>query len=410
MSSHGISPRPLRLPRTRRIARRLAAGAATLALLLLTACGDSSGPDGGADGATLSGTVRGAEPAAALAGATVTAGAQQATTNADGRFELIGLPTGSVTVQVRRPGYLQTQEGLTLTSGANSRDFTLMPQEVYQIGTTAVYVPAGAGPMRGAIVVLGGPVTIGLVTGEPISSAGAPPGLEQGLQAMGADLRALARSARVALIGTRTVAMENSPVSDDGIFAALGNAATLSGRPELASAPVLMVGLSAGSPEASGLASRHPERAIGLLVRVPSSVTALAPGAALGVPTLIMQAELDQMDRNAAVRSTFAANRSQGALWALAVELGVGHEDVSGLGNGSMAGWLGSVLDLRVPATPGTPLVARGESSGWLGNQTTLDIATWADFPGDRSQASWLLSAGDAGAWKRLGSPPSGGM
>lgn len=409
MAPHGIWPRQTGMTRAQWIVRRLAAGGAALALLLTIACGDSSGPGSGNEATTLSGTVRAAEPATALSGAIVTAGTLQVTSDADGRFELSGLATGPVTVQVRRPGYTQTQAGLTLTAGANSHDFTLTAQEVYQIGPTAVYVPTGAGPIRGAIVVLGGPLTSGLVTGEPISSPGLPPEHEQGLQSMGADLRALARSARVALIGTRTIAMENSPVSDDGIFAALANAATLAGRPELAGAPVLMVGLSAGSPEAAGLASRHPERAIGLLVRVPTAVTALTPGPASGVPAFVMQAQLDQIDRNAAVRSTFSANRSQGALWALGVELAVAHEDVSSLGNGTMAGWLASVLEVRLPASSGAPLVALAESSGWLGNQATLDIAGWADYPGDRTSASWLLSAPEAASWKRLGSPPSGG-
>jgi len=391
------------------IANRLAAWSVTLALLLMSACGDSSGPGSGDDGTTLSGTVRAAESPTVLAGATVTVGAHQATTGADGQFELTGLPTGPVTVQVRRPGYAPAQAAITLAAGPNSHDVTLTAQEIYMIGPVAAYVPSGVGPMRGAILVLGGPPTSGFVTGESMSAAGTPPEHEAGLQALGADLRALARSARVALIGTRTIATENVPTSDDGLFRALADAAAASGRPELASAPVLMVGLSAGSPEAAGLASRHPERTMGLLVRVPTSVTSLAPGAALAVPTFVMQAELDVPERNAAVRDIFAANRSQGALWALAVQPGVAHEDVTSLGNGSMVGWLASALDRRLPSTPGAALTALEESAGWLGNQTTLQVAAWSDYAGDRTAASWLLSQADAQSWKVLGSPPTGG-
>jgi hypothetical protein len=87
----------------------------------------------------------------------------------------------------------------------------------------------------------------------------------------------------------------------------------------------------------------------------------------------------------------------------------VGHEDVSALGNGSMLTWLGSVLDVRLPATPGAPLTALEASSGWLGNQTTLEVASWADYTGERTTASWLFSQVAARSWNRLGSPPTGG-
>jgi pimeloyl-ACP methyl ester carboxylesterase len=388
------------------LARRAGAAAATL-LLFTAGCGDSSGPGGEEGGATLSGTVSSAESPAPVAGATITVSGHEATSDADGRFELAGLAPGAATVQVRRPGYLQAQVNIALTAGSNSHDFALTVQELYATGQAAIYVPAGPEPIRGAIIVLGGPVTAGLVTGDPMSSPSDPPEHEQGLQAMGAGLRSLARSAHVALIGTTTIAMRNSPASDDSLFQAVARAALASGRPELEGAPVLMVGLSAGSPEAAGLASRHPERATGLLVRVPTSVSAVT-GAALAVPTLVMQAELDQTERNAAVRSTFTANRAQGGLWALVVEPGVEHGDVSSAANGAMIGWLKSVLGLRLPPTTGAPVVALMESSGWLGNQTTREIASWADYSGDRTAASWLPSAADATSWKTLGTPTGG--
>ena len=400
MSLQRILPRLMRGNRARAIARRVTSGAATLVLLLLADCGDSSGP---AEDATLSGTVREAGSSAALADATVSVGARQATSDANGRFELTEVPIGAATVRATRPGYLPAEAAVTVTAGANSHDFTLTPQEIFVLGTNAVYVPAGVGPMRGAIVALGGPNTRGFVTGESLEVTN--PDLEMSLQALGASLRALARSAHVALLGSSTTGMENSATSDNALFTALSTAALTSGHAEIAAASVLMFGLSGGAPEAAGLVSRHPERAIGLLERVPVDVTALTASAALAVPTFVMQAELDEVVSNTVVLATFSGNRSLGGLWALAVEPEVGHHVATSRGNTAAISWITTALTLRLPATPGDPLIALAEPAGWLGDQTTLEIAPWADYLGDRAAASWLLSQSAAASWKDLGTP-----
>jgi Carboxypeptidase regulatory-like domain len=404
MSLQRTPPRRVRVNRARTIARGLTSGGATLVLLLLAACGDSSGPDGGGAGATVSGTVRAASSLAALADATVSVGARQATSDANGRFELTEVPIGAATIRAERPGYFPAEEAVTITAGANSHDFALTPQEIYVSGSNAAYVPAGVGPVRGAIVVLGGPVTSGFVTGERIAPANNPD-LEVSLQALGASLRALARSKHMALLGSSITGMGNSATSDNALFAALGIAAQLSRRAEIAEAPVLMFGLSAGGPEAAGLVSRHPDRAIGLLERVPVGVTALTAPAALAVPTFVMQAQLDVVVDNAAVRTTFSGNRALGGLWALAVEPGVGHSEASGRGNAAVISWISEALAFRLPATSGDPLIGLAQSSGWLGNQATFEIAAWADYPDDRTAASWLLSQPAAVSWKELGNP-----
>jgi hypothetical protein len=395
--------------RARAIARRSTLGP-TVPLLLLLACGGGpSGPDGGGGGggdetATVSGTVREAATAAALADATVSIGGQQATSDGDGRFELTEVPVGTATLKATRSGYVPVEEAVTLTAGANAHDITLTPQEVYVAGTTAAYVPSGVGTLRGAIVVLGGPDASGFVTGQSIT--GGTSDLEASLQSLGAALRSLARSQKVALLGSKTTGMANTALNDNGLLGGLGTVAQQSGHAELAEAPVLMFGLSGGCPEASGLVSRHPDRAIGLLVRVPENVTRLTTAAALAVPTFVMQAELDEVVANSVVAATVAVNRSGGGLWALAVEPGVGHSVATATGNAAALGWIVNALSLRLPATPGDPLVALDEASGWLGDPTTFEITPWADYAGDRSKASWLLSQTAAALWQNLGSPP----
>lgn len=396
-----MSRAPSSAPPTRQIAR----AAILILLMIFTACGgstDSTGPGG--KGTTLTGTVRAAGSAAALAGATVTIGSHTATTEANGHFELTGIATGAVTARAERPGYSASDAALTLSSGSNNHDFPLAPQEVYESGAFAMYVPAGVGPMRGVIISMGGGVTTnGFVTGGPLEP-GAGGTLEQSLQSMGVDLRALAKSAHVALVGTSTHSLANSGTSDNALFSAMSTFAGLSGHAELADAPVLMFGLGEGSAsEAAGLASRNPQRAIGVLVRVPFSVPSLTAPAALAVPTLVMLSELDDGAINTSVRATFLDNRSRGGLWGLAVEPGVAHAEATVRGNAANVNWMAMMLTLRLPAHAGDPLIALAETTGWLGNQGTLGIASWAAYVGDRAAASWLATNAAAELWKTLG-------
>lgn len=387
------------------VARRLTLGSATLGLLFLPACGDP-GP-GPSDGATLSGTVRAEDSSNPLADATVSLGTHQATSDATGHFELTDVPLGAATIQAAHPGYVTEEAAVTISAGANTHDFALTTQEIFTSGSYSVYVPAGVGPLRGAIISLGGGVTTsGFVTGGPLEPGN--PVLEQSLQSLGASLRTLARTSHVALLGTTIHSLPNSAASDIALFDALSGAAEASGHAELADAPVLTFGLDAGGLESAGLASRSPERTVGVLVRVPPSVPDITDPSALAVPTFVMLSELDNFTDNASVEATFSANRSRGGLWALAVEPGVEHAEATAKGNTANVTWIQTALALRLPATPGDPLVALDEPSGWLGNQSTLDIAAWADFLGDRTEASWLLNQSAATSWKNLGTVPSG--
>ena len=369
------------------------------ALLTLLACGDSAGPNEEGDG-ILAGTVRSAGTSAALEGATISAGGKEATSDANGRYELAGLGAGTVAVQVARPGYQKATASVTITAGTTTQDFTLTVREVYTSGNYAMYVPAGAGDLRAVIITLGGPATNGFVTGDRIAPADKPL-LEESLQSVGAGLRALAASRRVALFGENAV-LEDGTGSDVALFTAISAFATQSGHPELADAPFLALGISAGAREGSGLVARFPSRAIGLLGWHPAGVNTIADPAAMAVPTLLVQAENDGTTYPG-VPAAFTDNRSRGALWALVVEPGIDHDDATSAASATVMGWIAEALGRRLPAAAGDPLVGLIQDSGWLGNQSTLEIAAWADYPGERPEASWLPSRSTAEGWQALG-------
>jgi hypothetical protein len=203
--------------------------------------------------------------------------------------------------------------------------------------------------------------------------------------------------------------MPNSAASDAALFGALSTAAQLSGHPELANAPVLVFGISGGAPEAAGLAARNPARTIGLVARVPASLVTLTDPPALQVPTFVTLAENDVVVSNAALQLTFTDNRNRGGLWGLVVEQGRQHYGSSARNNAAVIEWMTAVLALRLPATAGAPLVALAETTGWLANQTTFEIAPWDAYTGTRTSASWLPNASLASAWRALATGSVGG-
>lgn len=271
--------------------------------------------------------------------------------------------------------------------------------DIIEVGDFTVGVPAAADVVRGLIVALGGPDTRAFVTGGRF---GAPlPELESALGVLAADLRRLAAEQRLALVGTSLAAMADGPESDRLVFEAIERAAVSSGRPEIATAPWLLYGISGGTPLAAGLVGRHPERVAGYLAKV-----GLAPSEGssemLRVPVLVVLGELDRIMDNAPVLATVEDRRSAGALWGVAVEPGMPHHSLTPAHHRMTVDWMRAIAELRLPREgSGTPREV-DETSGWLGDRATGDAAPWADFTRDRSLASWLPSREAAESWEAL--------
>ena len=282
-------------------------------------------------------------------------------------------------------------------SGSIPGDVGLSGIEVFVFGDYALYVPACAKSSRALLIALGGPDTRAFVTGEPF---GAPiPEVEAALQAFGQELRSLAVTKGLAVLGRRGV-MPNGPASDRLLLDAVRTGAELSGHPELPSAPMVLYGMSGGAPQASGFTARNPSRVAGLFLKVPPKVEALTSGEALQVPTYMVLAELDVFVNNGAATAAFEANRRAGALWALAMERGVIHFSLSPAQQQLTITWIRTILRRRLPATPSDPLRAIDETSGWLGDRATGEAWRWNKYPGDGTLASWLPSPVTAKQWE----------
>lgn len=269
--------------------------------------------------------------------------------------------------------------------------------ELFEFEDFALYVPARVSAARGILLALGGPDTRAFVSGGPF---GAPnPELEASLQILGQELRTLAEDHGLAILGTSQAAMTNTPESDELIMKAIHDAAIKSGRPELASAPLFLYGISGGTLQASGFTARNPGRVGALFLKVPGPPESLSSAEALAVPTYMVLAERESIADNRAVIAAFAANRRAGALWALAIEPGVAHHSLKPSHRAVTINWMRTIVELRIGASSGDPLQAIAESSGWLGNPL-IGVESWANYTGDRRSASWFPSQATAEEWK----------
>jgi hypothetical protein len=111
-------------------------------------------------------------------------------------------------------------------------------------------------------------------------------------------------------------------------------------------------------------------------------------------------AALDEIVDNYVTLTTYQQVRAAGGLWALAEEPGKQHRSQSASRNELILEWFTTILALRESATPGAPLRAIAEESGWLGDPVTRVVSSWAAYVGDKRGASWFPSQATAERWR----------
>jgi hypothetical protein len=215
--------------------------------------------------------------------------------------------------------------------------------------------------------------------------------------------RALAQEHGLAVMGARLGPNPTALNSLEDLVAALEELAAESQHPELATAPLLLDGLSNGGCFAYAFTRLFPERVIGFRTQKGGCHDIRDGGAAKQVPGFLSIGGADTQTRCLNITAMFDSNRPAGALWALAVEPGKGHVPIEDLD--VLFGWLEAVLSRRLPAATGGPLRPIAEDSGWLGNRETAAVAPFSEYEQDKSQASWLPSAETAQDWSALVSP-----
>jgi len=224
-----------------------------------------------------------------------------------------------------------------------------------------------------------------------------------------------ARKHRVALVGCRFTDKPHdqsfleeyadvSRGSGQALLTALGALAGKSKHPELAQAPLLLWGMSAGGEFNYEFVAWKPERVAAFVVNKGGVYyTALTSRAARNVPGILFIGGKDLESRIHTIVGLFEVNRRAGALWALAEEPGVAH--VVGRSIDVAKVLFEDVLALRVAgpnAGPNPLMKPIDEKAGFIGDLKMKTFQPVAGAAPPTVATSWFPSARVASAWQAM--------
>jgi poly(3-hydroxybutyrate) depolymerase len=186
--------------------------------------------------------------------------------------------------------------------------------------------------------------------------------------------------------------------SGQALFDILGRFAGRSKHAEIASAPLLLWGMSAGGQFDYELTAWRPERVAAFVVNKGGIYyTALTSRAARAVPGMLFVGGKDLEQRVQTITGLFAVNRRGGALWALAEEPGVAH--VVGKSRDVSMVFFEDVLAARVGDAGALKPLA--ESSGLMGDMKTKEFGPIPE-KAPSYPTSWLPTGRVARAWRAM--------
>ncbi len=203
--------------------------------------------------------------------------------------------------------------------------------------------------------------------------------------------------------------------------------ATELSRPELEHAPMVLWGHSMGGRVAQDFARFKPSRVLAMhiaLRKLPSPKEFMDEEVdSMKVPALYLMGENDSKPDD--IRAHFSRSRGKSSPRAWIWLPGQGHwpkgmsfdqdetttEDWrSWAGNDVVIPWTEAVIQLRLPEHPGSKTKAvelrdLQIEDGWFGDVETGRVATYQNFKGEKSNASWFPNEAVAKAWREFSFP-----
>ena len=187
--------------------------------------------------------------------------------------------------------------------------------------------------------------------------------------------------------------------SGQALLDSLESMAARSQHPEIATAPLLLWGMSAGGQFNYEFVAWKPERVLAFVVNKGGIYyTALTSQAARAVPGMLFIGGKDLESRIDIIRGLFALNRRGGALWALAEEPGAAH--VVGRSRDVALIFFEDVMALRL--SEGGAMKPLTEASGFLGDPHEKTIRAVGDGKAPSYPVAWLPTQRVARAWQAM--------
>ena len=183
--------------------------------------------------------------------------------------------------------------------------------------------------------------------------------------------------------------------SGQALLDAIGKFAVRTNHPEVASAKLLLWGMSAGGQFNYEFTAWKPERVAAFIVNKGGIYySALVSKAARAVPGMLFVGGADLQSRIDTITGLFAVNRRGGAVWSLVVEPGLGH--VVGHSKEMAAMLYEDVLS------------STASTAGFTGDLKTFAIQPAANPGTPSTPNSWFMTERLANAWRDIVSSKGG--
>jgi poly(3-hydroxybutyrate) depolymerase len=266
----------------------------------------------------------------------------------------------------------------------------------YDIAEFRLWLPPGEGPMKAILVLTPGS------NGDGRAAVDKP------------EWQAFATRERVALVG---VHLADKPPrgfieqyidvkrgSGEAFLTAIARLGQSAGHRELATAPLLLWGMSAGGEFNYEFVAWKPERVAAFVVNKGGVYySGILSDAARKVPGMLFIGETDMASRKAVISGLFLMNRRAGAQWGFVQERGLAH--VEGHSPELARAFFSDILGQRV-ATDGGPMRALPPEGGLVGDPQTGEVRPIKGEASDQTLA-WLPGPKTAQVWAEVVRAPS---
>jgi dienelactone hydrolase len=280
--------------------------------------------------------------------------------------------------------------GLAQARTTNLLDEAVAPGANYAKAAFRLWLPPDSGPLQGTLVLVPGS------NGDGRDQVEDP------------AWQSFARRHHLALVGCQFTDKVPSIVeayanvsqgSGQALLSAISSFAARSHHGELARAPLVLWGMSAGGEFNYEFAAWKPKRVAAFVVNKGNFYyTGVVSPETRAVPALLFVGTGDLAYRVDAVTGLFAMNRRAGALWALVREPGVPH--AVGRSDELSRIFFDDVLPMRLGAQPTAALRALDGKKGFLGDLAGGKTIAPADAGAEpKTPTAWLPTERVARAW-----------